>query len=331
MKILPILIVFLIFSGCSAKIATRVTFPARHHEATSLKRLAVLDFEGNSGRRVSSEIENILTNVIVSGRRYFTVMERKNLDKIISEQQLQTSGITDETSIVKFGKIIGVEGIYTGTANVSFDDSTFTENRTKCIETNKKGKCTKWADYQVSCIKRTLMLSVTPKLINIGTGNIVYANLIEKSASDSRCSDSSTAISSPDELFSKAMVYVMSQFRKDVAPYSKEVFIELLENNDGIPDAEGETLLKSSLEFAKKDRMDRACELWKQGILKYPMSMAFNYNCGICSEIEGDFETALSYYKKADGLSLKPVKQITNSLIRIKSMIDNREKLKKQL
>lgn len=331
MRIICVLMIFLIINGCAIKVSTKITSPARYQEATSLRKVAVLDIEGDFGKRVTSAMENVLTNATISENPYFTVIDRQNLDKILSEQNFQSSGLIDESSMVKFGKIIGAEGIYTGIANMSYDDSNFTENRTKCTRTNKKGKCTNWSDYKVVCIKRTLMLSIIPKLINVSAGNVVYTNLIEKSVSDSRCSDSSSALLSSEELLSKALKYAMSQFRKDVAPYETKVLIKVLENNDGISDEEGKKLLKSSLEFAKNDRIDRACKLWEHGILKSPMSVAFNYNYGICLEIDEDLENALLYYKKADRLSLKPIKQINEALIRIQNLIKNREKLKKQL
>lgn len=331
MRIICVLMIFLIINGCAIKVSTKITSPARYQEATSLRKVAVLDFEGDFGKRVASAIENVLTNATISENPYFKVIDRKNLDNILSEQNFQSSGLTDEASVVKLGKIMGAEGIYTGIANMSYDDSTFTEDRRKCTQSNKKGKCTSWSSYTVSCVKRTLILSVIPKLINVSTGKVVYTNLIEKSVSDSSCSDSSSALLSSEELLSKALKYAMSEFRKDVAPYETKILIELLENNDGISDEEGKKLLKSSLEFAKSDRIDRACELWKQGIGKYPMSVAFNYNYGICLEIDGDLENALSYYQKADRLLPKPIKQINEALIRIQNLIKNREKLKKQL
>ncbi|MCX5781882.1 MAG: FlgO family outer membrane protein [Elusimicrobia bacterium] len=55
-----------------------------------------------------------LTNKIVKLKK-FLVIDRQNLEKVLSEQKLQTSGAVDPETAKKIGKVLGVEAIITGT------------------------------------------------------------------------------------------------------------------------------------------------------------------------------------------------------------------------
>ena len=83
-------------------------------------------------------------------------------------------------------------------------DRDFTESRSRCAyyktEYTKKGKayevCAQTTSYTVDCKKRTAKFAITPKIIDIQTGQIIYANTIQKESQQSWCSDSGQSISS---------------------------------------------------------------------------------------------------------------------------------------
>lgn len=330
-KKISFFVFIIVVSGCATKISTNVVVPAQSTEASSKRRVAVLPFDGNYGKQAAIEIENILASVEVKGDKHFTVVDRQNVQQLLNEQQFQISGLVDEKSAVKFGKILGVEGIYIGTSNFSSNDSPYIEDRFRCVSYGKKGKCLNYEKYTVNCIKRTVNLSIIPKLIDIETSRVIYSNKFGANGYDSRCSDSSKPLMSVDEILNGVTQYLISQFRRDVAPYETAVYIELMDNTEGITDREGRKKLDIAAEFAKSGRLDRSCEIWRMEEPKYPLSIAYNYHVGLCFELEENLEKALEYYNKADRLSQKPEKVINEALSRIKTRIKDREKLKKQL
>lgn len=95
-------------------------------------KIAVMDFKtvGEDNAQLGAAVsENIRTALIDSNQ--FNVIERSALEKIIEEQKLQNSGITDSSQAVELGKIAGAEKIVIGsitkmgkvyTINVRFID-----------------------------------------------------------------------------------------------------------------------------------------------------------------------------------------------------------------
>lgn len=80
-------------------------------------KIAVLDFEVIGDKLETTDMGAILsewfiTSIVKSGR--FDVVERAMLQKIISEQKLSSTGLIDEDSATKLGKLLGVKVIISG-------------------------------------------------------------------------------------------------------------------------------------------------------------------------------------------------------------------------
>ena len=175
----------LLLSGCATKIKVNMLQPAQYHEASLTKAIAVLPFQGPEGRAFSAELEGVLASIGIDDKRYFTLVDRASIDKTISEMQLSQSGLVDQKTAVKLGKLIGAQGIYTGivTRN-NYDDSPYREDRQTCTRYERKrdkdgreyqGACISWNRYTVSCNKRVANFAVSPKLVEVSTGRILYA------------------------------------------------------------------------------------------------------------------------------------------------------------
>lgn len=92
--------------------------------AQQKKRIAILDFEYGtvysdvgyifgSNVDVGKGIADLLVTKLVQGGQY-SVIERKQLDKIIAEQNLGASGRVDEATAARIGKILGVDALIMG-------------------------------------------------------------------------------------------------------------------------------------------------------------------------------------------------------------------------
>lgn len=75
---------------------------------SSINRIAVLDFDGDDGT-----IRTAVTSAITE-KTAFRVIERSDLDKILTEQGLQLKDIMDEKTRIEHGRIKGVQGILFG-------------------------------------------------------------------------------------------------------------------------------------------------------------------------------------------------------------------------
>ncbi len=342
-KIAALLFSLQLLLACAAptKIDTSVVLPARFHEATTIRDIAVLPFAGPDGAAFTAEIEEVLATVRIDERPYFKLVDRTNLDKILSEMKLSMSGMFDQETAGKVGKMVGAKGIYTGVVTVSsVVDSPYTENRSRCVSydtlyyTIKNTRipvqvCTAWQNYPVGCTKRVAIFSFVPKLIDVETGRILYSNSISHTVSDSACTDKRPVADSLT-LLNNAKAAVKNEFRSDVAPYKTNVTLELADSTDDISTYEAKKKFKSGLSFARGNRMDRACEFWKDASALSPKSFSILYNLGICAELYGQLEQALETFNKADRLLEKPDKRVSEAISRVSSSIEKQRRLQQQ-
>ena len=112
-KITSLFIAFILLAG--------LTLTA---SAQQKKRIAILDFDYatvysdvgyifGTNIDVGKGIADLLVTKLVQGGQY-SVIERKQLDKIIAEQNLGASGRVDEATAARIGKILGVDALIVG-------------------------------------------------------------------------------------------------------------------------------------------------------------------------------------------------------------------------
>ena len=82
--------------------------------AMAKMRVAVLDFQDNSGAGApGGAIADMMTTELFNAG-VFTVVERNQLGAVATEQRLAAQGLVDPSTAVQMGKVLGVEGLITG-------------------------------------------------------------------------------------------------------------------------------------------------------------------------------------------------------------------------
>ena len=327
-------------SGCATKVRINMLEPASSHEASLAKTVAVLPFYGPGGREFTSEFESVLAGIGIDDKPYFTLVDRASIDKVLSELKLSQSGLVDESTAAKLGNLIGAQGIYTGVvAQNTSTDSPFWEWRQTCAQYEEKrdrqgrliqGRCVRWRQYQVGCVRRAAVFSVSPRLVEVETGRVLYSRTLTAQAESTGCEDTRPAENSLS-LLARAKESVKAEFRRDVAPYYVTREIRLMDDTDGIGSADAKDKLTRAMDYAQRGRLDAACELWGQARILAPGAYALLYNLGVCAESRGDLDAALSLYRQSDKSLGKPHDDITLALTRVGDAIRNREKLREQL
>lgn len=327
-NIILICFLLIITSGCATTINASRIIPAANSEVTKYKTVAFVDFTGNQGIDASSKLESTVIKAEVNGKKQYEVVDRKNIDKILQEQQFQMT-IANQDKIVDFGQLVGAEAIWYGNAQSTFDIIRTYETRSECAR-YVDGRCTVYREYTVPCEKRNIIVTVSPKLSSVSTGRVVYSKDFQERESSYSCSDSLFSGRTENELYIDALNEILYKYRIDIAPYVENIKIELMTKKDGTNKKSLE-LLKSGVEFAKVNRMEKACEIWNSGLKETPASVSLNYNMGVCNELSSKYEKALNYYLKAEDNSLKPIKTISKAIDRAKENIENQKTLKKQM
>jgi len=86
--------------------------------AQAKPRIAVLAFENNTtsaffGDRLGlAAADELTTQLVKTGE--FSVVERQQIDAVLSEQKLGMSGVVDAATAAKIGKLLGVQAVVTG-------------------------------------------------------------------------------------------------------------------------------------------------------------------------------------------------------------------------
>lgn len=336
----PVIGVVFLFavSGCATKVKINMLEPAKYHEAALIRTVSVMPLSGTEGEQFAGELEGVIGSIRIKGEKFFTLVDRRSLNNVLSEMKLMQSGLTDQATAVRVGKLIGAQGIYTGTVTAStWSDSRYTVQRQECVQRQikyekgkaREGKCIRWRTYEVPCVKRTASFAFTPKLVEVETGRVAFSANYGGTAESSGCRDD-TPVQSGQELLAKAKEAAKQDFRRSIAPYYVVREVKLMDSTDGIDSNEAKEKLKSGIDYAEK-RLERACELWKEADSLSPGSVSLAYNLGVCAESAGDLDTAKALYIKADNILGKPDEDITQALSRVDEGIRKRDRLKQQL
>lgn len=309
---------FVALASCATVVEHESWQPAKSPAAAELRRVAILPMSGDESGVVRAELESVLASIDYKDGPYFEVVSRGELDRVLNEQALGRSAITDSETAAKVGKILGVEGIYLGVVDqTQFSDQPISESRSRCAQKNKKGGCAAWREYSVSCTKRNANVRLIPKLIAVETAKVVYSKNFSESRTSQGCNDGKGVLQDHVSMERDAVSAALTAFKEDVAPWRQTISITMLDETDGLSTSAAEDQFEGALEFMKAGRSDRACKTFRQLESGGERTPDLLYNLAICNEIEGNVVDALAYCHKADAAVLEPNELINQCLERM--------------
>lgn len=347
-SLLTMLVIPCVIVGCAApivKVNVSVLEPAKSAAATRLRRVAVMQFEAKGRVDITGEIETMLAGIVVDDRRFFEVVERRQLTALLAELKLGERRLLDDSTVSRLGKMLGANGVYMGkVTRAAWSDQRSNERRTICAQRERKrdkkgniyeGGCVRWRDTVAKCTTRTANFEFLPKLVSIETGTIVYSRGHAGEMTSKSCREPGTGASAPivagEQLLQDAKLFALESFRRDIAPMESARAIDVLGPGDSISSPLMKERFGNALAFANERRLDRACEIWREMALTERISPELFYNLGVCAEAAGDLDAALNLYSQADRLLAKPNDSINAALSRVQSDKASRARLKTQL
>ncbi|WP_152184732.1 CsgG/HfaB family protein [Sulfurimonas indica] len=332
MKIYKVLTFFLLaiflFTSCAQKVRIKALEPAEVDRISETKKIAVLSFK-NDRVGLSRKIEAQLAGFRINNKKYFTIVSRTDINTIIEEQKLQSSGLVDEDSSVKVGELIGAEAIISGDVRrPTKQDSYYYEPRVKCANT----KCSELRYYNVRCVKRVVGLAAEIRVVDVSRGDIIFADTLSRNRIFKHCNDDSRALPSVSIAAQDMANALAREFTYKLTPHYREFYVTLLEDPDLDYTSQQEKFLKFALEYIEQARYDKAEQLLTRLIDSTDgKSYVAFYNLGVIKEAEGKYEEAKEYYEYADNLMVEPVKEINEAIVRINTLIAKRKKTLEQL
>lgn len=315
-------------TGCSQKISIRALEPAEIDRAALTKKVSVTSFE-NDRFGLSNKIENNLFKQKIDDKKYFTVISRKDFDKIIAEQKIQNSGLVDVSTVVDVGNLIGAQAIISGrVGEPTLKDTYYYEERTKCLDK----KCKESVKYRVSCMQREVGLSAEIRMVDISKGDIIYANTLNQPHYFRSCQDSSNGVPTAEAAMQMLANKIADDFTYKLTPHYRDFKVILLDDPDIKYSSQEDKLLRASLEYIKQNRLDKAEKLLVDLIDSTEQkSYVPFYNLGVIKEAQGAYIEAQKYYKMADDMVVEPVREVSTAYIRIGDIIEKSNRAKEQL
>jgi curli biogenesis system outer membrane secretion channel CsgG len=133
-----------------------------------INSIAILDFEDNNSENYKSyfpEATKVTENAIQSSFLLFgyNIIERNQLKKVLAEQKLQLTGLTNEDR-VRIGRLLNADLIVMGSVTAYVQGSTPKDSITKKFEKTHFG--------------------FTIKGIDVETGNIIFSGVVSKQIDD---------------------------------------------------------------------------------------------------------------------------------------------------
>ncbi|OSM07152.1 hypothetical protein MAIT1_03930 [Magnetofaba australis IT-1] len=179
----------------------------------------------------------------------------------------------------------------------------------------------------ITCRQRRAEVRIAPKVVAVETGRILYSQTLSASRSSQYCPGDKTGLTRGQTLLDQAMTEVMDDYRKAVAPYEKEISIDLMEEPLAPLAAHPKALLDRGLAFVRADRLERGCELWRQARREGgENSPVILYNLGVCSEMSGRLQGALDLYLDAERMLLEPSRPIAEGIKRTRAALDRQHR-----
>lgn len=332
-------------TGCGKKVVViKAVKPAEVNEMANYKKVAVVQFK-NDKVAMSSKVEAGLASTKLDKKKYFTVVNRSQLNKVLKEQKLQHSELLSGSSASKVGKLLGAEVLISGEVSDNASSSTYMESREKCIARDKKGNCVQLKHYKQKCYKTNADVSGTFNVTNVEQGVVVHAETITKTYSGDSCKDgyksygilsvgsSDVKILSESQATAKLANQVAKTFTKKLAPGYVYFHVSLMEDFDYKNATDTQKLkFKSAIKFIELGRVRKA-EILFNSLRKdiKGQDIAVMYNLAVTKEAQGQLEAALKLYNKADDLSIEPSKLVSFALTRVQRNIANQKEANQQI
>jgi curli biogenesis system outer membrane secretion channel CsgG len=148
-------------------------------DAQQKKRVAVMNFDYGTVRTyvntlfgsdqdVGKGIADMLVDRLVSDGAY-SVIERKELDKVIGEQNFANSDRADPSSAAKIGRVLGVDAIIIGSITQFGSD----DKKTDIAGGGVGGRLSKYGIGGLSRSKATAVVTITGRMIDTTTAEIL--------------------------------------------------------------------------------------------------------------------------------------------------------------
>jgi len=299
--------------------------------------MAIADFQGvnNSGSQIAAKVQSMLMDT-----KHFEILERDKLGKIMDEQKLGMTGVMDDATAVKVGKLLGVDAMIFGevTAYQVEPDERGVEKVEKkegtgrYEEVNEKNIFTgKTRKVKREIMKTVLVdqhyrirrgsVAINLRVVEVESGKLLAVHSDSKSYTSGKVVEGSWQTLKPEgQILSDLSSSISQYFVQMIAPH-------VVAERRAIEPGNGN--IQVGKKYAEASLWPEALDTWKKAVVELPKEPSAFYNLGLAFEILGDLDQAEQNYKTA--VALKQKRLYMDAIGRIRQARIENQKLKEQI
>lgn len=232
MKALSFCLVFfvmLLISGCAQKVTPETLDPAEISSAANTRNIAVIPFH-HDYVNLTGKIESSIAKQQLDGEPYFSLSDRTDVEKAISERNLNGGDELEASMAVKIGKVLGAQAIISGSVDTpEIQEKDYDVTRTKCKGKGEERRC--W-EVKVMCKKRTIALSADIRMVDVETSGIIYADTMRRESAWHVCADDSHTLPSKKSAVQSFADDIARDFANKLTPHYRRVDTTVSEKPD---------------------------------------------------------------------------------------------------
>lgn len=187
-------------------------------EAYQCSRIAVAAFDGDGGDRIAGQMESGLSRV-----GHYRLVDRGRIASALDELGFQQSALVDESTAVRVGRIVGADCILTGAVSLArTEPETYRERLCNVMGTRLPVPSDDMCPGEMvhaTCHGIRADAVLVPRLVQVESGVVVYAQTASGDASDRSCrGDVLDTPASRAEVQQEAIGGAISQIVADLTP-----------------------------------------------------------------------------------------------------------------
>lgn len=267
--------------------------PAQAMGGVPLRRIAIGDFRGQGGADVAAAVQAELSGVQSQGRPYFDLAQASTLGA---------------------ARAAAAEAMLSADLQGRVDEEAFQGLGFGCIQGDGNGGCARAGLTTPDCMRRIYQLTLTPKLVRLADGVVVYSTPKNAKNVVSWC-QGQPGPTSNQPAFEQAMKAIVIDLRRDLSPTDQKVKLGVKDSDRALPKERRDAFHQAIR--AMSDHLTSACLMLQQLDTAAPQDPSVVFDLAVCDEASGDLSGAQRAYQHAQALNPPGDRDVAEATTRV--------------